>query len=68
MAVKNLGAAPSSASDADTKGARDAAIAAALASTVQSSDSTVLNVIKVTQATYDAISPRVATTLYVIVG
>lgn len=35
---------------------------------VDSSDSTVLNVIKITQAAYDALGTKVATTLYVIVG
>lgn len=41
--------------------------AAALAGLVQT-DGTVLRAVKLTQAAYDALTPKVATTLYVIVG
>lgn len=38
------------------------------AGVVDSSDATILNVVKLTQAAYDGIGSKVATTLYVIVG
>ena len=62
-------------SDATTVGrnvlkATDAAAArsAISAGRVDSSDSTVLNIVKITQAAYNALATKVATTLYVIQG
>lgn len=39
-----------------------------LATIPKSTDGTILNIIALTQAQYDALSPPVSTTLYVIIG
>lgn len=58
MATKQVGLAPSSANDAVTK--------ADLDTKVGSTD--IFLMTKMTQAAYDALTPKVSTTIYVITG